>query len=260
MIESHLPSRKDSVRKIVPEIVPEVVSPNAGGTSDDSDWCEDTKTASDDVRMTIAMSGHAPDVQEVAEQSEGAREWYWSQVVKRSNALAHRLIGKRLVGADVGRTVALLHQLEEKATSLETEIALAESRYTELYAMTRESEARLRYAVVDLSVERGRNLDQGAHPQYFADVDFQIQNLEQSLDGLFLQKESSGAQFEEAIRRRVDQLRQLRQEQTNAEIQLINLLHRERPPQVSPEIQSAYDRLEDLLRTLQMTALPVASG
>jgi hypothetical protein len=100
-------------------------------------------------------------------------------------------------------------------------------------------------------MERGRMLDGGTAPAEYADLDFQIASLEQRLGELYREKESREQQLEEAIRLRFDRLKVLRQQQSDAEIHLLNLLHRSRPNPCPAEILGAYERLEELLRSIQ---------
>jgi len=242
--------------KVVPQVV---LQEPADGEDGDSDWCEVTYDATGDA-YTATLLGDEHVVEEIepsepppGEAPEGAsREWYWSQAVKKAKSLAHFLREQRLGTPELTRILGELADLEERTLSLDTEIALARSRTSELEKMTREAESRLRYAVMDLSMERGRLVDEGqVSSGVIQDLDFQIQSLESRLSEVYSERSQKMIKLEQSIRAREEHLVHYREQQVNAEARLVNTLHRSRPAVCPPDVQQGYLRLEDLLRAMQ---------
>jgi hypothetical protein len=231
-----------------------------------SDWCEVTveHTSTDAVGAT--MLGEELLVEELEEYAEpldglasdedipqgASTDWYWSRITSKAKALAQHLRDQRLGAIELTTTLGELANLEERTTSLETEIALARSRIDELEAITHEAESRLRFAVMDLSMERGRLIDEhDVAPHIIHDLDFQIRALEGRLAEVHRERAQKLAALEEAIGARQQHVEHYRKVQTNAEANLLNLLHRVRPNPCPDDLDQAYRRLEQLLHTMQ---------
>ena len=244
-IFEHQAQQRPSYARIVP-LVKVGPLPDA-----EDDWSEVTL----DVETLVPTE---PDLQSPpapaaadGEDPAGRREWIWSQAVKKCRALTRRLGDHRLGSVHLIRLLGSLSDIEERVVSLETGLALAASRLAELNNMVREAEARLRYAVVDLSMERGRLQDEGADQNVYADLDFQIRTLEQRLAGLYAKKDEKKAALLGALRARQERLELLRQDQSHLEVRLINGVLKTRPAQAPADILDAYAGLTDLLASLK---------
>jgi len=230
-------------------IVPPVKVGQLSGEGDD--WCEVTLDADTFVPTDPDPLNPIPSQETDPEDLAVRREWYWGQAVKKCRELTRRLRDQRLGTVGLTRLLGSLSDVEERVFSLDTERALAESRLGELDTMVRVAASRLRYAVVDLSMERGRLQDEGADPNVYADLDFQIQSLEQRLAGLYQKIDDKKAALLEALRARQEILARLRQDQTNLEVKLINDVLKARPPQAPADILDGYTGLTDLLAALK---------
>lgn len=242
-------------RAVSTRIVPPM---KVGSLPDESnDWCEvtldaDTFVPTDPDPLNSLPTGELEVDREVDREDMAARrEWYWGQGVKKCQELVRRLRDHRLGSVQLIGLLGNLSDVEERVFTLETERALAESRLGELDTMVRNAAARLRFAVVDLSMERGRLLDEGANPNVYADVDFQIRSLEQRLAGLYKNNDDKKADFLVALRSRQEHLEHLRQDQTRLEVRLINSVLKARPPKAPADILDGYATLTELLAALK---------
>ncbi|MFH2007566.1 MAG: serine/threonine-protein kinase [bacterium] len=250
VFQSQREARRESASRIP---VPNVVM-GASVREQRDDWHEITLDADTGVHTDPGVAGYQlPSSRDAPEDSATRREWYWTQAVKKARELAQRLRDQRLGSVRLIRMLGNLSTAEERTMSVETEIALAESRLSDLDKVVREAEARLRSAVVDLSVERGRLQDEGAHDNVYADLDFQINVLEQRLAHLYRKTDDKKHDLVQALRGRQERLQLDRQKQTAIEVRLINRILSVRPFPCPLDIQSTYETLEDLLIALKQT-------
>jgi tRNA A-37 threonylcarbamoyl transferase component Bud32 len=175
----------------------------------------------------------------------------WAGAVKKARALGELLRDHRLGTVEVTQILGSLVDVEERAIALETELAVAESRLGELDQKVREGESRLRYAIIDLSMERSRLLDEGVSLGTVADLDYQIVELEGRLAELYRVRAEKQASLGEAITQRQAQLEVYRGRQIALEQHLIHLVRTARPSPCPAELRRAYDGLESLLRQAQ---------
>ena len=244
IFESRL-QRQASHTRIVPPI-------RVGAPPDEkNDWCEVTLDADTFVPTDPDPLSPVPSADVSGEDMATRREWYWGQAVKKCGELIRRLRDHRLGSVELIRLLSRLSDVQEQVVSLETEIALADSRLRELDSMVRDAEARLRYAVVDLSMERGRLVDEGAQKNIYADLDFQIRSLEQRLAGLYKKNDEKKNALLVALRARQERLEHLRQDLTSLEVRLINGVLKARPAQPPAEVLDGYSGLTDLLAALK---------
>ena len=248
VFEGHREAKRDAQPRMVPQVV--IVPPNA--VDRDLDWCELTLEADTDVTtLNRDHSADDPEASARVAKREQDREWYWSQALKKARELAHQLRDRRLGTIEITKLLGDLGDLEERTTSLGTEIALAESRLRELDAMIREAETRLRGAMVDLSMERGRLLDENALPQLIADLDFQLSSLDQRLAEVYKERDARQDALANALKLRHERLAVFRQKQSNVEVTLVNLLRRLKPDPCPTDFEQSYTKLETLLRRMQ---------
>ena len=251
VVEPHVKLLRETQTMIVPNLLARLQSEAAP----DDDW--DEPTASPDAalcQVTIAMPSHAAGQPGSADGEAVQHEWYWSQVVKLSREIGAHLIETRQDPPQLRETLGSLAQIERGVEDVQAEIAVANARVRELDAVMRESMARIRYAVVDLSMERGRLSDHTVEPSQSSDLDFQIASLERRLGELFQQKDGKEADFEQAIQARETRYQNLRAQQSDAEVRLVHLLEQHRSNAYPPEIMQHYDRIAQMLKVLQKRA------
>ena len=183
-----------------------------------------------------------------------SRDWFWSQIIKHARSLGHKL-ATRLAGSEaLAASLSTISNIEDKILGLETEVALTRSQLDEFETTMRESESRLRFAVMDLSVERGRLVDEGrAGPPVLQDLDYQIQALETRLLQLYNDRSKEVAELVGSIEACEQHLANYRQQQVNMETWLLNQLHHLRPDPCPEDLQLHYARIDQFLRGMQST-------
>jgi hypothetical protein len=256
-------------------VVPNVVVQPGSSRSANADWCE-VKYAdvSDVTRVTLFGDDLLEEISDEAaallptqlpgkvQQVRGhqaprgaSRDWYWGQIVKKARTLADRLIKRRLGGEDLPKTTTGLVELEDSILALETEVAVARSQVNEMDSTVREAETRLRFAVMDLSMERGRLHDEGRTPPHvIQDLDYQIQTLEGRLFELYNRHAQKVAELVQSIDSLDRRLVVYRQRQVEKEGWLLNQLHHARPVPCPEDLSSLYARIDELLHGMQDVA------
>lgn len=199
------------------------------------------------AQQTILSDSSAPSLQTQEEQAH--HEWLWTHVVKRARILAKQLAGQSVHPAEILETLSELAAIDKQVEELGTQVALAESTFEDQELELREGETRLRYAVVDLSIERGRLTDRGAanSPQV-EDLDYQLRELETRLSELYKSNERQHQALERKLERKRERLDGLRKYQIDVEVRLVNALHHLRPQYCTPVLQSGYQKLDDSIR------------
>jgi serine/threonine protein kinase len=207
----------------------------------ESDWDDDTQLVA-----FVSQEGSSGDPQPL---DDGANQgWYWNQVCKKSKELACTLRDQRLGTVELTRALSELSDVEEVVMSLETEIVLLKARQEDIETLTREREARLRNAVVDLSVERGRLLDeQSVDQRVIAALDYQILQLEQRIAGVIDEERAEIERIQEDLQQKRDRNVTHQAEQASAEVRLIKLLRRVKPVPCPPNLQKVYDSINGSL-------------
>ncbi|MDY0003276.1 MAG: protein kinase [Polyangia bacterium] len=263
LLEPYLQRISLNASRIIPRVVLQQVTQEAEGNLYDcfEVTCEYTSTDAITATLLPELVPDEPLEPEILEEAPSEDQltpenapapWYWSRVISKAKALAGHLREQRLGSVEITQALATLAELEDRTMGLETEMALAQSRIIELESVTREAESRLRHAVMDLSIERGRLMDEGeVGPQVIQDLDTQIRALEGRLAEVHRDQVETLAALEKAISARQIHVEHYQKEQTEAEARLLNVLHRVRPQPCPLDIAVAYDRIEELLRAMQ---------
>lgn len=177
------------------------------------------------------------------------RVWALEQAGKVGRSMAAQMVSFGLGGADLQAGLIQLGQLEHQQIELETELAVYRSRLEEQEVRFRERIARLRYAVADLSVERGRSMDAAVpDPATLLDIDYQIGELEKRLGEVSREEEGDQARVVAQVREVQARLDVHRQTQSNADRKLISLLYQVRPDPCPPQFLREYDALDLLMK------------
>ena len=128
-------------------------------------------------------------------------------------------------------------------------MAIRRSRLEEHEVEFRQRVAQLRYAVADLSLERGRVADTGdAAPAVLLDIDYQIGELEKRLGEVSLAEEEAQAGIVGELAQIQASLVAHRESQSAADRQLISLLYQVRPNPCPAQFLREYDALDLLLK------------
>ena len=146
-------------------------------------------------------------------------------------------------------------RVEEQAFESETELTLLEARLEEIEASGRERESQLRYAIIDLGMERSR-LERTKHPPpgheaMLSDLAYQIGELEVRLLDVARNRETQLDEVDAQIathRRALEDLRAslVRQDQSLLE----HVLALRATAGRLPAVAKAYDQLDELRRLL----------
>jgi chromosome segregation ATPase len=180
--------------------------------------------------------------------TDAQRESAYDQMLKTLRSLAQALRDRRLGAVEMTQVTGTLGTLEERSISVQMEIALLESRIDDLERETREREAFLRYALVDLSVERGRLVDeQGGASPVLRDLDFQISALERRIGEVWASQQRQQETYEGELAQRQQALQELTNQQTELEMRLLELVRDARPEWPPAELERMYRTLEQLL-------------
>ena len=176
------------------------------------------------------------------------REWTWNQICKNAKSLAQLLRNNGIGPVPLSQVLGLIAEIDEQVLVLETEVAIIDSEIEDLDRFTRENESRIRYAIIDLSMERGRVIEHGGPDQPAVwDLDYQIKELEQRLAEVFQQEELRQAEIERSSNRQQLELAELAEKQTENELQLLQLVRGTKPPTGPKKLMQRYERLEQLL-------------
>jgi len=180
--------------------------------------------------------------------------WEWDRICKKAKRLATELRDHRLGSASLTTLLGTLQDLDEQVMALETEIALLIAKQEDLDNLTRERESRLRYAVVDLSVERGRMLDEpNSDDTVLADLDYQIQVLETRIADVFKDREAQLERVQQEREALEQRLVAAKEHQGDAETRLLRTLHEVRPAQCPAELDQQYRSLDAALNKFHLT-------
>ncbi len=187
----------------------------------------------------------------LARHADGAtrREWAMDQAGKVGRSLAHQMVSFGLGDATLQKALSDLAALEHQQIGLETQLAVYRSRLEEQEVRFRERIARLRYAVTDLSVERGRVMD-AAEPDSTAamDIDYQITELEKRLGEVSREEEAEQERVVAGMQVIEKGLHSHRGTVADADRLLISLLYQARPEPCPPQFLRDYDALDLLMK------------
>jgi serine/threonine protein kinase len=167
-----------------------------------------------------------------------------------ARALARSMYKAGLDTGPLGKTMGELQAVDEELLEHQTDLAVLVSNIEEIQQETREREALLQHAIIDLSLERTHLLDQvNVATISTSDLDYQISELEGQLAGVYRQ------QAEEllSVQKRVDEKRtrivELAHHQDRLGFQLLERVLNTRPPRDNERIMRAYDKLDELVRS-----------
>jgi tRNA A-37 threonylcarbamoyl transferase component Bud32 len=249
-LRAFLPRPPDEVARTVPS-VKGVAAPRAA----ELDWGSTEATLASEVEeptFTVLTEGRWGGTPPGVSGIGASREVLWARAVKSAKAVVE-LLG--LEGArtdDLRELVTGLAQIEERAVVMETEITLASARIQDLDALVAETESSLRYAIMDLSAERGRLVDSGqAAAALLADLDFQLRSLETRLAEVYREKGRKLSELQNALELRRERLGMYRQEQSDYEVRLLHGVFQAPPPRPSPSLQIKLGELGRLLEAIQ---------
>ena len=198
---------------------------------------------------TLLQTGTAPAAIDTGRQE--VRKHLRQQLHELATALQERdLAGQRL--SDV---LLQSMRLEEQAYEAETELTLLEARLEEIEASGRERESQLRYAIIDLGMERSRlertkNPPPG-HRAMLSDLAYQIGELEHRLLDVARHRETQLDEVDSQIahqRRALEDLHASLVRQDNA--LLTKVLDLRDTASRLPALATAYDQLDDLRQLL----------
>ena len=139
--------------------------------------------------------------------------------------------------------------LEQREIGLETEVAVRRANLDEIETQYRARIAQLRYAVADLSVDRGRMVDAGSPDQTaLLDIGYQIGELEKRLGETAAAQESSMDPVRIELQGIQAQLASLLDQQGERDRQLISVLYQAKPEPCPPQFLREYDALDLLMK------------
>jgi chromosome segregation ATPase len=176
--------------------------------------------------------------------------WHWREVSRTLVGLAQLLKAHQRCPVEVISLLATLGDAAERVRGLARALDRANVRLDEEETAHREEAAQLRHAVIDLSLERGQVAeDPDGDSQRLVDLDFQIKELEQRLAAVYRLGQAHRAVPEREVAELEAKLEQVRQQQTDLELQLLDRLRASRPEDPPAEIQAVYEELDRQLMT-----------
>lgn len=208
-------------------------------------------TGYDTLAEEVILGSGVGDEAELAERIEVRK-----QLRRLLQQIARVLRDSDLASEELQAELDRTQRIEEKAAEVENELALLASRVEEVEAYGRERESQLRYAIIDLGMERGR-LEGGetispANQAMIADLAYQIGELEVRLLDVARRRETQLDEVDNQIatqRRELDNLRAnlARQDKT-----LLRHVERQRVAAADlPDVAPTYARLDELRFVLE---------
>jgi hypothetical protein len=224
------------------------LSPTPGAETQ-TPWDDDTSTCTDALTRPPAR----PDVLVKPEPLPGSdderRSWYWLQACKKAKTLAAILQREQPHHAALSSALLHLAAAEDLVLSLETEVALLQDRHDELDRTCREKESALRYAVVDLSIARGRLLENPqTAPSTLEDLDYQIGQLERRINDIYREKVGKLNHLDDQQAECLRRLGELQHRLADEEVSLLRLVRSLRPSCRSPQAEKLYESIDSHLQ------------
>jgi len=177
------------------------------------------------------------------------RAWALDQAAKVGRAMATQMVSFGLGDASLQAALAELAQLEQQQIGLETQLAVYRARLEEQEVRFRQRIASLRYAVTDLSVDRGRAMDVGAAASaVVADIDYQISELEKRLGEVSREEEGEQARVVAGMKVIQKGLSAHGRTVSDADRRMISLLYQARPDPCPKQFLRDYDALDLLMK------------
>lgn len=175
--------------------------------------------------------------------------WALDQAGKVGRAMAAQMLAFGLGDANLQAALAEIDQLEQQQIGLETQLAVYRARLEEQEVRFRERIASLRYAVTDLSIERGRAMDAGgAQTAAVLDIDYQISELEKRLGEVSREEEAEQARVVAGMKVIQKGLTSHARTMSNADRKMISLLYQARPDPCPQQYLRDYDALDLLMK------------
>jgi len=208
-------------------------------------------TGYDTLAEEVILGPGAGDEAALVERQEV--RWQLRRVLQQ---IARVLRDGDLASEELQAELSRTQRLEEQAAEVENDLALLASRVEEIEAYGRERESQLRYAIIDLGMERGR-LEEGEitppeDPAVIADLAYQIGELEVRLLDVARSRETQLDEVDNQIaagRRELDNLRANLARQDNI---LLRHVERQRVAAADvPDVAPAYARLDELKVVLE---------
>ena len=172
-----------------------------------------------------------------------------AQIFKVTRALARQM---RRVGLSVpafDQDLLELQQIEEIVLESHTELALLQSHLDDLLARTREQDAQLRHAIIDLSLERSLMLEQSRlAAANVADLDYQIGQLETRLAEVYRGQSAGKQRLESEIQAERSKVAQDEGRLEALEFNFLESVLQARPPNEQARLLQAYEKLVALVR------------
>ncbi|MFH2010993.1 MAG: serine/threonine-protein kinase [bacterium] len=177
------------------------------------------------------------------------RAWAMDQAGKIARSMAIQLVSFGLGGPNLQPFLGQINELEQRELELETEIAVRRSNLQEIEIRYRAYIAQLRYAVTDLSVERGRMVDAGSPDQAaLLDIGYQIGELEKRLGEAGTAQESELAAVRVELQGFQAQLGAVGDQLGDADRRLVSVLYQIKPEPCPPQFLREYDALDLLMK------------
>ncbi len=215
----------------------------------DAEW--DDQTVARIRKPDPQPEGPQPPVKPVRPSSadDEKRGWYWQQACKKAKSIARILQREQPQNPQLTSVLTRLGAAEDLVLSLETEMALLEDRHQEADRDHREQESALRYAVVDLSIERGRLLEDSNCPAgTLHDLDFQIGQLEARINDAHQDSQRQRVLVQEQVADGLHRLENLQHRLTDEEVELVRLIRTLRPSTQSAKAHQLYDSVDSNLQ------------
>jgi serine/threonine protein kinase len=207
-------------------------------------------TGYDTLAEEVLLGPGAPDEAALAERSE-VRQQLRRLLQQMARELGEQGLGSDELQAELQRS----QDLEEQAIAVESELALLAARVEEIEAAGRERESQLRYAIIDLGMERGRLEDpeeqRTPDAAVLADLVYQIGELEVRLLDVARRRETQLDDVDGHIAAQRRELDNLRASIARQDKSLLRPVERQRPAAADvPDLAAAYTRLDELKSVL----------
>lgn len=218
-------------------------------TSPEPNWVSGSTREHHAVSHTLPLGVVSPEEFQTGQDPQ--RQWLWNRITNKTKELAAKLISIRLASQELFQTIGEVAGCDNRVIGLETDLVIVDSHYDETAAKYREREATLRYAVVDLSLQRGRLIDQGVlgHSPV-VDLEFQISELEKRLAEVTDEKAMVLQQIESDMLRKREALSQVACDQVDLELRALHFVRRDGARSVDPAHLVQLAGIEELVSQL----------
>lgn len=199
----------------------------------------------DDLNQTLPNPTSLEDAARVAVEDP----WLWRQVARRTRSFARSVLTARDDAPELPGVLDELDDLNSRLQAAQSELVFPSARLEDLEQAHRERTARLRHAIIDLNLERSREVDQGvADRQRIRDLDYQIQALEERLATEYRDGKSQAAGVEQEVAELERRREELVAAKTALELRLLGGLRELLAAAATAEQHATHAELERLLR------------